>query len=133
MCPLCCEELDETEKLFYPCVCGYQLCLFCYDRIKSECKSQCPGCRQIYGDPVTANQVIKKPREKEAKLRRPKVSVRDAKKIKITSISSYICIIEAVTFCRCCSVLCLASSSFVCISICLCYTAAPPLPLPHRS
>ncbi len=74
-CPLCIEELDETDKDFYPCPCGcvglqrrkifvawvnvtlsrrYQVCLFCYGRIGDLCKNQCPGCRREYGAPVEA-------------------------------------------------------------------------------
>ena len=29
--------------------CRYQLCLFCFDRIKLECSNLCPGCRTEYG------------------------------------------------------------------------------------
>jgi CCR4-NOT transcription complex subunit 4 len=25
ICPLCCEELDVTDKNFIPCQCGYQV------------------------------------------------------------------------------------------------------------
>ncbi|KAK9822641.1 hypothetical protein WJX81_002505 [Elliptochloris bilobata] len=49
LCPLCIEPLDATEQQFLPCSCGYQLCLFCFDRIKSECSNLCPGCRTEYG------------------------------------------------------------------------------------
>jgi CCR4-NOT transcription complex subunit 4 len=30
-------------------LCRYQLCLFCFDRIKLECSNLCPGCRTEYG------------------------------------------------------------------------------------
>ena len=38
----------------FPCltgwaVCRYQVCLFCFDRVKRECSSLCPGCRTEYG------------------------------------------------------------------------------------
>ena len=29
--------------------CRYQICLFCYDRIKQDCGNLCPGCRTEYG------------------------------------------------------------------------------------
>ena len=37
-CPLCTEPLDEFEsKHFYPCsACSFQLCLFCFHRIRTE-------------------------------------------------------------------------------------------------
>lgn len=49
VCPLCIEALDPTERTYYPCPCGYQICLFCLDRIKQDCGSLCPGCRTVYG------------------------------------------------------------------------------------
>ncbi|KAL4429346.1 hypothetical protein ABPG77_005120 [Micractinium sp. CCAP 211/92] len=50
ICPLCINELDETEKAWLPCSCGYQLCLFCYDRLKTEFSNRCPNCR-VDGSP----------------------------------------------------------------------------------
>lgn len=49
VCPLCIEVLDATEKSFFPCPCGYQVCLFCFDRLKNDCGNLCPGCRTEYG------------------------------------------------------------------------------------
>ncbi|KAK9847196.1 hypothetical protein WJX84_001001 [Apatococcus fuscideae] len=49
ICPLCIEPLDPTEKNFFPCPCGYQVCLFCFRRLKEEFSNQCPGCRTVYG------------------------------------------------------------------------------------
>ena len=56
-CPLCMEDLDEQEKLFLPCPCGFQLCLFCYNRIKEDTSGSpgaglCPGCRTCFGEPM---------------------------------------------------------------------------------
>jgi len=34
-----------------------QVCLFCYDRVKNECKNECPKCRQEYGDPVDPAEI----------------------------------------------------------------------------
>ena len=28
-CPLCMETLDQTDLAFHPCMCGYQVCLYC--------------------------------------------------------------------------------------------------------
>ncbi|GAX78771.1 hypothetical protein CEUSTIGMA_g6208.t1 [Chlamydomonas eustigma] len=56
-CPLCIEELDDTDKDFYPCPCGYQVCLFCYGRLHDLCKNMCPGCRREYGAPVEATLI----------------------------------------------------------------------------
>ncbi|KAG1667624.1 hypothetical protein FOA52_001678 [Chlamydomonas sp. UWO 241] len=54
VCPLCIEQLDDTDINFYPCQCGYQVCLFCYEQVKEKCGSLCPGCRREYGEPVEA-------------------------------------------------------------------------------
>ncbi|KAG1659429.1 hypothetical protein FOA52_001100 [Chlamydomonas sp. UWO 241] len=51
-CPLCVEELDSTDASFYPCPCGYQVCLFCYGQLKDALKALCPGCRLEYGEPL---------------------------------------------------------------------------------
>lgn len=47
-CPICCEELDVTDTSFLPCMCGYRLCLFCYNRILHVEDGRCPGCRKNY-------------------------------------------------------------------------------------
>jgi hypothetical protein len=40
-CPLCITDLDETERSWVPCPCGYQMCLFCYKRLKTEFDNHC--------------------------------------------------------------------------------------------
>jgi CCR4-NOT transcription complex subunit 4 len=51
-CPLCCEEMDITDKNFKPCPCGYQICQFCYNNIRTnpELNGKCPACRRLYED-----------------------------------------------------------------------------------
>ena len=49
-CPLCCTDLQIEDLNFFPCPCGYQLCLFCYNRLKNEFEPRCPACRTIYGE-----------------------------------------------------------------------------------
>ncbi|XP_038679006.1 uncharacterized protein LOC119980396 isoform X2 [Tripterygium wilfordii] len=46
-CPICCEALDLTDSSFFPCVCGFMLCLFCHKKIL-EGDGRCPGCRKPY-------------------------------------------------------------------------------------
>ncbi|KAI5082241.1 hypothetical protein GOP47_0001984 [Adiantum capillus-veneris] len=53
LCPICAEELDNTDSSFEPCACGFQLCLFCHHRIASE-DGRCPGCRRFYSSSSTA-------------------------------------------------------------------------------
>lgn len=49
-CPLCLEEMDSSDLCFKPCPCGYQICRFCYHRIREEINGKCPACRRIYTD-----------------------------------------------------------------------------------
>ncbi|GER38529.1 RING/U-box superfamily protein [Striga asiatica] len=46
-CPICAEDLDSTDSRFFPCLCGFRLCLFCHKRIL-EGDGRCPGCRKEY-------------------------------------------------------------------------------------
>ncbi|KAK2663862.1 hypothetical protein Ddye_002436 [Dipteronia dyeriana] len=46
-CPICYEDLDLTDSSFFPCLCGFRLCLFCHKRILEE-DGRCPGCRKPY-------------------------------------------------------------------------------------
>ncbi|CAH8386973.1 unnamed protein product [Eruca vesicaria subsp. sativa] len=52
-CPLCAEEMDLTDQLFKPCKCGYQICVWCWNRIiemaeKDMTEGRCPACRTPY-------------------------------------------------------------------------------------
>ncbi|KAJ3143160.1 transcriptional repressor general negative regulator of transcription subunit 4 [Physocladia obscura] len=63
-CPLCMEEIDVTDKYFKPCPCGYQICRFCWNRIKEDLV--------IEFTPVSAEELAhiknaKKLRERERK------------------------------------------------------------------
>ncbi len=49
-CPLCCEELDLSDKNFLPCPCGYQVCMWCWHHIKDDLNGLCPACRSPYSD-----------------------------------------------------------------------------------
>ncbi|KAF2276710.1 uncharacterized protein EI97DRAFT_376777 [Westerdykella ornata] len=49
-CPLCVEEFDLSDKNFRPCPCGYQICQFCYNNIKTTLNGLCPACRRPYDD-----------------------------------------------------------------------------------
>ena len=54
---LTCPALDYRAR-------RYQICLFCYDRIKQDCGNLCPGCRTEYGtekDPFAKLEVKKAP------------------------------------------------------------------------
>ncbi|KAH7927074.1 hypothetical protein BV22DRAFT_306086 [Leucogyrophana mollusca] len=77
-CPLCLEELDIADLNFKPCVCGYQICRFCWHHIKQNLNGRCPACRREYTDEAVQFKAIakedhkrltqqKKQREKERK------------------------------------------------------------------
>lgn len=55
-CPICCEDLDSTDSRFFPCSCGFRLCLFCYKRILED-DGRCPGCRKQY-EPIKGEATI---------------------------------------------------------------------------
>lgn len=72
-CPLCMEDMDVTDRNFRPCKCGYQICLFCYNKIKDNHNGACPACRTPYDEAnavfVTPDpsEVAKMAKEKKAK------------------------------------------------------------------
>jgi len=41
------EPLDIDDMNFYPCTCGYQICRFCWHRIRTDENSLCPACRKV--------------------------------------------------------------------------------------
>ncbi|XP_037931947.1 CCR4-NOT transcription complex subunit 4-like [Teleopsis dalmanni] len=47
-CPLCLEKLEIDDLQFFPCECGYQICRFCWHRIRTEENALCPACRNVY-------------------------------------------------------------------------------------
>ena len=94
-CPLCMEDMDVTDRNFRPCKCGYQICLFCYNKIKDDAvgggeKGVCPACRTPY-DEANATFVTPDPqemarmaKEKKAREQREKreQQAREAKELK---------------------------------------------------
>lgn len=62
-CPLCMEPLEVDDLSFYPCTCGYQICRFCWHRIRTDENELCPACRKPYPEnpadfkPLTQEQV----------------------------------------------------------------------------
>lgn len=63
-CPLCLEPLEVDDLNFYPCTCGYQICRFCWHRIRTDENELCPACRKAYPEnpadftPLSQEQVI---------------------------------------------------------------------------
>ncbi len=53
MCPICCEELDATDRAVHYCQCGFQPCLWCFHQIletaaNDSLPGRCPNCRSEY-------------------------------------------------------------------------------------
>ncbi|KAG8217254.1 hypothetical protein J3R82DRAFT_5345 [Butyriboletus roseoflavus] len=59
-CPLCLEEMDISDLNFKPCVCGYQICRFCWHHIKQNLNRRCPACRREYTDEAVQFKAIAK-------------------------------------------------------------------------
>mmetsp|Transcript_9770 Transcript_9770/g.20271 ORF Transcript_9770/g.20271 Transcript_9770/m.20271 type:complete len:804 (-) Transcript_9770:220-2631(-) len=78
VCPLCCEELDISDRQFFPCKCGYQVCMWCWHRIRESESGLCPACRTPYGDDphefsaVDVEDVLRANKEKEAAAKKEK-------------------------------------------------------------
>eukprot|EP00800_Vazella_pourtalesii_P006084 TRINITY_DN1746_c0_g1_i1.p1 TRINITY_DN1746_c0_g1~~TRINITY_DN1746_c0_g1_i1.p1 ORF type:complete len:343 (+),score=63.60 TRINITY_DN1746_c0_g1_i1:61-1089(+) len=72
-CPLCMEPFDLDDLNFYPCACEYQICRFCWHRIKTDESGLCPACRQPYTEnpaeytPLTQEQITKLKQKKKTK------------------------------------------------------------------
>ncbi|KAK7545959.1 hypothetical protein IWX49DRAFT_499233 [Phyllosticta citricarpa] len=58
VCPLCVEEFDLSDRNFKPCPCGYQICQFCYNNIKTTMNGLCPACRRPYDEKSIEWKVI---------------------------------------------------------------------------
>lgn len=53
-CPLCMEPLEIDDVNFFPCTCGYQICRFCWHRIRTDENGLCPACRKV--EPVETTE-----------------------------------------------------------------------------
>jgi len=72
-CPLCMELLEVDDIGFYPCTCGYQICRFCWHRLKTDGNGLCPACRKPYSDnpahfePLSEDEIIRIKKERRQK------------------------------------------------------------------
>lgn len=72
-CPLCLEPLELDDKNFFPCACGYQVCRFCWHRIRTNENGLCPACRRLYPEnpanfqPLTPEEIQKVKQQKKMK------------------------------------------------------------------
>jgi CCR4-NOT transcription complex subunit 4 len=93
VCPLCCEELDISDRQFFPCKCGYQVCMWCWHRIRESESGLCPACRTPYGDDphefsaVDVEEVLKANKEKEAAAKKERDRQRQQHQVELQNTS----------------------------------------------
>ncbi|CAB4064896.1 CNOT4 [Lepeophtheirus salmonis] len=98
-CPLCMEYLELDDMNFYPCSCSYQICRFCWNKIRTEASGLCPACRTPYGEnpvdfkPLTTEELAKIKAEKRLKDQAKKLKISESRKhlanVVINSSNSY--------------------------------------------
>jgi hypothetical protein len=69
VCPLCIEEMDVSDRNFRPCPCGYQVCQFCWNHIRTNLNGNCPACRRPYSEQTAEFKVITSEEYKQDKER----------------------------------------------------------------
>ncbi|XP_063702072.1 putative uncharacterized protein DDB_G0286901 isoform X3 [Culicoides brevitarsis] len=85
-CPLCMEPLDVDDLSFYPCSCGYQICRFCWHRIRTDENELCPACRKAYSEnpadftPLSQEQIVALKAEKRQKDQQKKQKINEDRK-----------------------------------------------------
>ncbi|XP_061079267.1 CCR4-NOT transcription complex subunit 4-like [Conger conger] len=57
-CPLCMELLGMDDVNFFPCTCGYQICCFCWHRIRTDENGLCPACETTYPEDPAAYKPV---------------------------------------------------------------------------
>lgn len=72
-CPLCMEPFEVDDMSFYPCTCGYQICRFCWHRLKIDGNGLCPACRKAYSEnpahfePLSEDEIVRIKKERRHK------------------------------------------------------------------
>ncbi|KAK3924673.1 CCR4-NOT transcription complex subunit 4 [Frankliniella fusca] len=85
-CPLCMEPLEVDDLNFFPCTCGYQICRFCWHRIRTDENGLCPACRKAYPEnpadfkPLSQEEVSRLKQEKRNKDHQRKQKVTENRK-----------------------------------------------------
>ena len=71
-----------SDRQFFPCKCGYQVCMWCWHRIRESESGLCPACRTPYGDDphefsaVDMEEVVRANKEKAAAEKRERERMR---------------------------------------------------------
>ncbi|XP_063994792.1 uncharacterized protein LOC135172557 isoform X1 [Diachasmimorpha longicaudata] len=85
-CPLCMEPLEVDDLNFFPCTCGYQICRFCWHRIRTDENGLCPACRKAYSEnpadfkPLSKEEISRLKAEKRLKDQQRKQRVTENRK-----------------------------------------------------
>uniref|UniRef100_A0A1L8DI73 CCR4-NOT transcription complex subunit 4 n=1 Tax=Nyssomyia neivai TaxID=330878 RepID=A0A1L8DI73_9DIPT len=85
-CPLCMEALEVDDLNFFPCTCGYQICRFCWHRIRTDSNELCPACRKAYSEnpadftPLSQEQIAALKAEKRQREQQRKQKVTENRK-----------------------------------------------------
>ncbi|PSN36341.1 hypothetical protein C0J52_16158 [Blattella germanica] len=85
-CPLCLEPLEVDDLTFFPCTCGYQICRFCWHRIRTDENGLCPACRKAYPEnpadfrPLSREEVARLKAQKKQKDQKRKQKVMENRK-----------------------------------------------------
>ncbi|XP_054717684.1 CCR4-NOT transcription complex subunit 4-like isoform X2 [Uloborus diversus] len=85
-CPLCLDALELDDANFFPCPCGYQICRFCWHRIRTNENGLCPQCRKLYSEdpanfkPLTPEELQKLKTQKKAKESQKKQKILESRK-----------------------------------------------------
>jgi CCR4-NOT transcription complex subunit 4 len=85
------EAFDLDDLNFFPCTCTYQVCRFCWNRIRNEENGLCPACRQLYPEnpvnfqPLSSAEIQKIKIEKKQRIQQQKNKVSESRR----HLSSY--------------------------------------------
>ena len=85
-CPLCMEPFELDDINFFPCTCEYQICRFCWHRIRTEENGLCPACRQEFPEdpvnfkPLSTEELQRIHSEKRQKQQKEKQKVSENRK-----------------------------------------------------
>ncbi|KAM9845547.1 CCR4-NOT transcription complex subunit 4 [Aulostomus maculatus] len=93
-CPLCMEPLEIDDVNFFPCTCGYQICRFCWHRIRTDENGLCPACRRPYPeDPAVYTPLSQ---EELQRIKNEKKQKQNEKKQKMTENRKHLASVRVV-------------------------------------
>ena len=96
-CPLCLDAFELDDQSFYPCPCEYQICRFCWHRIKSDENGLCPACRKPYSEMPAQFQPLSK--EQLTTMRIDKKNKASERKIKVAESRKHLAAVRVVQKC----------------------------------